>query len=421
MEKKEYDYIKNIEKNDYKDFDSFFESDEFNTIENEESQRKIFYYFALKFSAQENRDIISLYEDLKNILDKIQSKKYLKYYDKEIYIKIIENFLEKIEIFNARHKFYHSEENIYAIRDIIKQFKNIMKMECPLEIYESLEDFYDIILIKKKHKIPLEHQDKISRYLKDYKSVLDDTRNKLNKGDINKDKEKDIKINEEKNINNNINIFLGMNKNEDKYNIKIKNNKENDIQNINKMDNLNINNNFRDSNIENDINKINNFDDIKNDKNQNLLNNFYFNNIFEFQNFNNDLNENIKINNQDNFPDIFNNENKIYKEEGLGFVKNLLKEIENNKEKDEPIKEDKKIEEKGYTNEIEGQDKNKYKNLDNPFKKKKEDEKDNEKQQNLNEQTNTNSNKKKKKKKKNKEEKVSQFMAYAKKIDINDI
>ena len=421
MEKKEYDYIKNIEKNDYKDFDSFFESDEFNTIENEESQRKIFYYFALKFSAQENRDIISLYEDLKNILDKIQSKKYLKYYDKEIYIKIIENFLEKIEIFNARHKFYHSEENIYAIRDIIKQFKNIMKMECPVEIYESLEDFYDIILIKKKHKIPLEHQDKISRYLKDYKSVLDDTRNKLNKEDINKDKEKDIKINEEKNINNNINIFLGMNKNEDKYNIKIKNNKENDIQNINKMDNLNINNNFRDSNIENDINKINNFDDIKNDKNQNLLNNFYFNNIFEFQNFNNDLNENININNQDNFPDIFNNENKIYKEEGLGFVKNLLKEIENNKEKDEPIKEDKKIEEKGYTNEIEGQDKNKYKNLDNPFKKKKEDEKDNEKQQNLNEQTNTNSNKKKKKKKKNKEEKVSQFMAYAKKIDINDI
>ena len=133
------------------------------------------------------------------------------------------------------------------------------------------------------------------------------------------------------------------------------------------------------------------------------------------------MNENIKINNQDNFPDIFNNENKIYKEEGLGFVKNLLKEIENNKEKDEPIKEDNKIEEKGYTNEIEGQDKNKYKNLDNPFKKKKEDEKDNEKQQNLNEQINTNSNKKKKKKKKNKEEKVSQFMAYTKKIDINDI
>ena len=46
MNVKNFEYVKKIEEKKYKDFDSFFESDEFNKIEDLEIKRKVFYYFA---------------------------------------------------------------------------------------------------------------------------------------------------------------------------------------------------------------------------------------------------------------------------------------------------------------------------------------------------------------------------------------
>ena len=213
MEEEFLEYIKNIDAKKYKDFDSFYESDEFNKIKNKEFQRNAFYYYALKFSSQENNNIGELYKDLKDILEKMQSKDYLKINDEELYITIINNYLEKIEIFNAQNRFYHNENNIYKIRDIIKLFNNhYKKKECPIEIFDSLEDFYKIILIKKEHKIPKEHQKKIERHLKEYKSLLDYLIAKINK-------ENKKQINKE---NNKINILnINENKLEDINNINI--------------------------------------------------------------------------------------------------------------------------------------------------------------------------------------------------------
>ena len=247
MEEEFLEYIKNIDAKKYKDFDSFYESDEFNKIKNKEFQRKAFYYYALKFSSQENNNIGELYKDLKDILEKMQSKDYLKINDEELYITIINNYLEKIEIFNAQNRFYHNENNIYKIRDIIKLFNNhYKKKECPIEIFDSLEDFYKIILIKKEHKIPKEHQKKIERHLKEYKSLLDDLIAKINK-------ENKKQINKE---NNKINV---LNINENKLE-NINNISNNDIDN-NKKNNINNNNLDNKNNIE--LNNLGNFDDNK--------------------------------------------------------------------------------------------------------------------------------------------------------------
>ena len=57
--------------NNFQSFDGFYESDEYSKIENEEIKRKLFYYYALKFSSERNKNIKKLYIDLKKIMDKI--------------------------------------------------------------------------------------------------------------------------------------------------------------------------------------------------------------------------------------------------------------------------------------------------------------------------------------------------------------
>ena len=51
------DNIFRIDDKKCKTFESFYESDGFSTIDNEETKRKLFYYYALKFSSERNKDI----------------------------------------------------------------------------------------------------------------------------------------------------------------------------------------------------------------------------------------------------------------------------------------------------------------------------------------------------------------------------
>ena len=312
MEKEYLECIKNFDKEKYKNFDSFYESDEFNKIKDKEIQRKIFYYYALKFSAEENKNIKELYNDLENILKKIKSKDYLKIFDEDLYIAIINNYLEKIEIFNAEKEFYNNEDNIITIKYIIKMFNNHYKeKECPIEIFEGLQDFYEIILIKRKHKVPKEHIKKIERHLKEYKSFLDYLSKQIfNKNKIKEDKKQ---INE---INNNINKNDVINKNKI-GNINLINNNNylinnQNIKNINEQKNQNIkenNNNKEDNNK----NNFHNFDFKININNQNKPNhidiNDFDNNIKNINNLinlknNNDKN-NKELNNQKKIPSYF--------------------------------------------------------------------------------------------------------------------
>ena len=387
MNVKNFEYVKKIEEKKFKDFDSFFESDEFNKIEDLEIKRKVFYYFALKFSTKENKNITELYQDLKWILEKMQSKDYLKKYDKEIYINIMNNYLEKVEIFNARKNFYCIEQHLYKIRDLIKLFNNhYQKKECPKEIFESLQDLYEIILIKKKHKVPYEHQKKIERHLNEFKRLLDYLSNKNGYNVEIKDERK--QINEEKNIKNNIinqNKFDDKNFNVNNFLINNKNMKD-DNQNINENNYLNNIRNLQKEDIEN---IFDNFDLSKPNNNKNIENN---KNIF---------------NNNDN--------NNNYVPEGFGFVDDVI-----NKEK---RKENNKIEEKGYTNELYNKVNvnNNQKKVENPYKNNNKEEEE-KKEENLS-QRSMNKNKKKLKKKKIKEEKeakYNEFMSLAEGKSIDD-
>ena len=439
MEEKYLEYIKNIGKKKYKDFDSFYESNEFNKIVDEEIQRKIFYYYALRFSALENKDIKELYNDLENILKKIQSKDYLKICDEDFYITIINNYLEKIEIFNAEKEFYHDKDHIIIIRDIIKLFKkHYKKKECPIEVFQNLQDFYEIILIKKKHKIPNGYINQIERHLKEYKSLLGYLNDKIyNKNKIIENKKQ---INEENNKNK-INII-----NENKFeNINsINNNYLNDnknIKNFNKQMNQNININMN-NNINNNLNINNNAHKNQNDFN-NLdvginINNKIIPEKIDINNFDNNINIDYNINNNNINNNNLDNNNKNNKElynkkkffsnfgdfsnndelENYSFINNLLGLDKNSKINQEKNKENKiekfKIEEKRYTNFISEKKDMGNNHTINPFKKEKEKEKS----------INNNKNKKKLKKKKikeKKEEEYNYFLSSTKDIDINKL
>ena len=115
MNKAKYNYVAQIEKKKYKNFDSIFESDEFNRIP-EEDRRKTFYYFALKFASLPNKNIKELLYDFETILKKIKTEEFLQKYNEDVYIFIINKYLEKIEVFNASIEFYQDKKNINEIK-----------------------------------------------------------------------------------------------------------------------------------------------------------------------------------------------------------------------------------------------------------------------------------------------------------------
>ena len=431
--KEDYEYIQKIEEKNYNNFDSFFESDEYNKINKDETKRKIFYYFALKFSSLMNNNISDLYEDLKKILDKIQTKNYLRKYDEEIYVTIINNYLEKIEVFNTQEKFYREAKNLDKIRDIIKLFNNhFKKKQCPKKIFESLEDLYQIILIKKNHKIREENQKRVDRLLNDYKKLLDN----LNKEDnikLNDTNEKKLQNKEEKNDINNINEN-NIKQNDEKIFDKFDNFDLNIGSKINIINNNNnnINHNNFSKNIGN--NNISNFNIINQDDNEiqlsinNDYNNKISNNNLLFKDnlntnsiFQNQINDNMNINNNENnnFP---NNDHKLgkYKEEGVEFVDIILERNKNNIQNNQPSQDDIKEKEKIFTNEKLELDNNldKYKKKDNPYKNEKE--KDNLEKKNSDDKKRLNKMKKMEKKKKRQEEKEAKFKQFLEFINEND-
>ena len=223
---------------DFQNFESFYESNEFQENQNKEEKRKLFIYYALKFSAQSNSYICSLYNDLKKIIEKMERDKndYLQKYDEDFYIKFINNYLEKIELFLARKSFFKEEKNYNALRDLIKLFNRHYKnkKECPEEVYNNLEDLYEILKIKMKHKIPEEFQSRMKRHLSEFEKMLKDLK-KENPRPIGEGKNE---LNEEKkNIPRNANDSSNTIEN-----IINNNNKVSYLNNINTNQNMNNNN-----------------------------------------------------------------------------------------------------------------------------------------------------------------------------------
>ena len=66
------------------------------------------------------------------------------------------------------------KENYNYLRDIIKFMNDNFnqKGECPKEIYENLDDLYNILKIKMNHKIPKEYHNRMNRHLDIFKKML---------------------------------------------------------------------------------------------------------------------------------------------------------------------------------------------------------------------------------------------------------
>ena len=354
MEESILNFSKKINDKNFKTFDAFYESDEFANIQNNETKRKIFYYNALKFSSEKNKDIQQLYHDLKKIIDKMENPELQKC-DKECYINIINNYLEKIELLICTKNFFmknekgKDKENYNNLRDIIKLLNNHYKQKkkCPIEIYENLDDLYNILLIKMKHKIPKEYHNRMNRHLNEFKQMLNDIQKYCN---LNLNQIKQEKEEHEKNSNNIIEENEKQNYQENKSN-----NNSNNMHNKNNMGynyfypNLNINpvnvpginvypQMINPQNYGNPIiNYNNNLYNNQMNLNQISQNKYSKNSINMFDNkneeegkfgYNNNSYNLIKekgINFSNNEKFSFNNES--YKHEDVDFADNLIKDI----------------------------------------------------------------------------------------------
>ena len=299
MDKRISQYLKDIESQKFKTFEDFYESDQFQYgIKEKETKRKIFYFYAIKFSTQKYNNITKLYEDMKKIIDKIENHNYLKNHDDECYTTIFTSFLQNIEFFVAERNFFKEKNNLNNLNNIIKYFGKIYKnaAKYPKNILCDMEELYQILLIKLKYRVPDEFKQRMERYLDIYQKLLN---NIIKKDEINPNQNQS-NVNDEENKKK---LFYNNNKiyqnNNDIYGV------DNQFpKNQNKIINFEINKN---SNFYPNVN-FNEASDIN--IQNNIVNNYDFNNL---------------INNQKNIKDIHPNFNP----EGIRLPVNLMKDKEN--------------------------------------------------------------------------------------------
>ena len=339
----------------FKNFNSFFE-DYFYSIPNEEDKRIKFIYYALLFSSQSNLDISYLYQDLKKIIEKLDSIKYLKY-DKDFYVTCINNYLEKIEVFIVSKDFFNKEENYNYLRDIIKLFNRHYKTKkvCPKEVFNNLDDLCEILKIKMRHKIPETFQERMKRHIGEFEKMLKE----IKIGNIPEpvaEEKKENKIiedninNKNHNINNNyqiniVNQYKNNNINRDNYQNNMMNPNINNNYGYYNNDNMNLMNNnqppaisYPMMNNQQNFNKNNpilNYNQL-NQFNSPLKNNININNIHEHYNYPQNYNNQNNLNNLSIKEGLSSHENfsfdmnENFSHEGAEFAEKMFKKMNNN-------------------------------------------------------------------------------------------
>ena len=346
MDKKISEYLKDIESQKFKTFEDFYESDQFQyNIKEKETKRKIFYFFAIKYSSQKYINIAQLYEDMKKIIDKIENHNYLKNYDDECYTTIFNSFFQNIEFFVIERNFFKEKNNLNYLNNLIKYFGKIYKnaAKYPESILNDMEELYEILSIKLRYRVPDEFKQRMERYLDVYQKLLiniikkDEIKanknhlqiqNKIN--DNNEEKEKKLPYKDNNKIQQNNNYIYGADndfpKNQNnsiKYGMNINPNFYQNV-NFNEGNAINMqNNNANTYNFQNLINHQNNLKDKDLNCNteeirlpENLMkdneNNFSKNKFNN--NENHDFNElNSLQNNQFQNPKIMTNESEDVK------------------------------------------------------------------------------------------------------------
>lgn len=286
MDPKIKQYLKDIESQKFKTFEEFYESDQFQyNIKEKDARKKIFYFYAIKYSSQKYNNISKLYEDMKKILDKIENHNYLKKYDDECYTTIFNSFFQNIEFFVAERNFFEEIDNLNNLNNLIKYFGKIYKnaIKYPENILKDMDELYHILLIKLKYRVPEKFKQRMERYLDIYQKLLNNIIKKEEIGTNQKEIQNKIDFNDEvkeKNLSYKDNIKIHQNSNKkfiaDSQFLKNQNNNKN----------FGVNNNpyFYPNAIFNEENAIN--------MQCNNSNNHNYNNIIICQNDLNDKNQN---------------------------------------------------------------------------------------------------------------------------------
>ena len=295
--------------------------------------------------------LLSLKEDLKNLFQfqKLKENHNLNYYLSSIILYSSSLYHYITAIFNPKQKMFclYDDNYIIEFKSVIELIEsitaNLLRINdnyfyYPVLLIYEKNDIYDAVFLKDNQLNEKSYEYLINKCNLSIKQYRDnkEKQEKIKKNKNNLEKQTDIPENKDSNINNNCKINKINNNLGDNNNINI-NKKEKKIIHNNINNNKNFNNNNKNSSYNDNINnKINNpfnseLEKNKNDtnniinenlknmqKNNNKSNDFFFNVIFENQNFdkcNNPIpEENTNISNQISSNDsigIDNNKNKL--------------------------------------------------------------------------------------------------------------
>ena len=303
MEKEILDFIANNKEDMAKnDFDTFFESNEYNNIKDEDSKRTIFYMTIFLMSTKEYKEFGEIINEFIKIIEKIDENIYLQK-THECYEELICNFLNKIRQLLISDDIYGNKKENEFIKHLNHLVDELDKIIYPpnLELNKIINYWKKIYdeLLSNKDKIKKDNIKKFERYTKKLsnyiKNLNDKEQKNISQNNINNS---EFKIIYNSSIyNNNINNFE-INKNyqeDEKEEIEQLKKKqeavEKDIKNeiipayFNKESNKNVL--YGDKNeINNGVNKISdsnknsnkrikNYKDIQNQCLNNVFQNYY--------------------------------------------------------------------------------------------------------------------------------------------------
>ena len=192
MEEEILDYIEcnrnNMAKND---FDTFFESNEYNNIKDEESKRTIFYMTTFLMSTKEYNDFEEIIQYFTKITGAINENDYLQK-THECYEELICNYLKKIRTLLIKDDIYDNQsENkfIQNLNHFVDELDNIfyppnLKLNAIINDWKNI--YNELLYNKDKIKKDIKRFERYTKQItKHIKSLEDKKEMEINKNNIN--------------------------------------------------------------------------------------------------------------------------------------------------------------------------------------------------------------------------------------------
>ena len=292
------EYIKNIYKNNEKDFMEFYESVDFNKIKDDNAKKDIFYFVLFQYSVKSYDELDDFYNDFETFIDAIEEEDYLKNIP-EFYPTILNNYFDKLKnyLFNK----YDDEKSYHLIKKILKKLSEIYIPNSKIKdlLIDEINELKKILQNKNNKK-------NIEKKIEKYLEILNKTLEKIEINTKNQISKDDTKI---------INDFVKMPKisgkeflEENKIDENDVNLKEFNIENSNQQKimynkNDNLNGNIEPNNINNNLNQKNEVFDFV----DNIAEKYFFNVCQETQKNNKNSNVEMNISNNKSQNIKFNN------------------------------------------------------------------------------------------------------------------